>query len=294
MSITSLHVEPSSHCNARCPGCPRNGYGYPLQGFFEEKNLDINKYEQILSCYAEIKDILFCGNHGDPMMNPNIAQFCSKTHINYAIATNGGIGRLETYEALAEKNVEITFGIDGLEDTNHLYRQGVKWQNVMYRVEAFINKKGRARWQFIKFKHNMHQVEKAREMSKELGFKEFFVIEQGRNNMPAIQPDKTISHWILPPEESAQPQEFNVEEYLDMRYNPYNLSKSKCKVSSIKCEHLDGMVYVNSSGEVFPCCYQGFGHVDRPKVFLKDFKKLKDTWKTDQCDEVCAGSCGAP
>ena len=131
MSIISLHVEPSSHCNARCPGCPRNGYGYPLQGFFEEKHIDIGKYERILVSYPEVKEILFCGNHGDPMMNPDIAQLCSKKNIHYTIATNGGIGRLETYETLAAKGVVITFGIDGLEDTNHLYRQGVKWRNLM-------------------------------------------------------------------------------------------------------------------------------------------------------------------
>ena len=294
MSIISLHVEPSSHCNARCPGCPRNGYGYPLQGFFEEKHIDIGKYERILVSCPEVKEILFCGNHGDPMMNRDIAQLCSKKNIHYTIATNGGIGRLETYETLAAKGVVITFGIDGLEDTNHLYRQGVKWRNLMDRVKTFINKGGKAQWQFIKFKHNMHQVEKARIMSEELGFMDFSTLDVGRNNMPAIQPDKSISHWILPPEEDAQPYDFDVDEYLNMRYNPYYLGKSKCKVSDISCEHLDGMVYVNSSGEVFPCCYQGFGHVDRPKVFLEDFKKLQDTWETDQCDEVCAGSCGAP
>ena len=26
--VTMLHVEPTSKCNASCPGCPRNNYGF--------------------------------------------------------------------------------------------------------------------------------------------------------------------------------------------------------------------------------------------------------------------------
>jgi|TARA_R110000782_G_C14772805_1_gene409234 MoaA/NifB/PqqE/SkfB family radical SAM enzyme len=294
MLITNLHIEASSYCNARCPGCPRNAYGYPLTGFFEEKHLDVIKYAGILDVYRDVKSILFCGNHGDPMMHPSIAGFCDKNGVNFTIATNGGIGRLETYKDLATKNLKIVFGIDGLEDTNHLYRQGVKWENVMDRAKTFIDAGGTAEWQFIKFKHNMEQVEEARELSQQLGFDNFFTLDAGRNNMPAIQSDKSISHWILPPDENAQPQDFDVDAYLNMRYKPQNLGKSTCKVSKISCEHLGGSVYVNSLGQLFPCCYHGFGHVDRPKVLLEKFADLKKTWTTDYCDEICAGSCGAP
>ena len=95
-------------------------------------------------------------------------------------------------------------------------------------------------------------------------------------------------------DENAQPQDFDVDAYLNMRYKPQNLGKSTCKVSKISCEHLGGSVYVNSLGQLFPCCYHGFGHVDRPKVLLEKFADLKKTWTTDYCDEICAGSCGAP
>ena len=118
-------------------------------------------------------------------------------------------------------------------------------------------------------------------------------MDVGRNNMPAIQPDKSISHWILPPDKDAQPTEFNVDEYLKMRYKPINLNPPTYDNPTLNCEHLDGSVYVNSEGELFPCCYHGFGHVDRPKVHLKDFEKLRSTWKSKNCNQVCAESCGA-
>lgn len=293
MPVTHLHIEASSYCNARCPGCPRNAYGYPLEGFYKQAHLHSSRLREILLKLPDVKSILYCGNHGDPMMNPHIVDLCPD-NIEVSIATNGGIGRISDYEMLARKKVHITFGIDGLEDTNHLYRQGVVWNNIMERVKAFISAGGSATWQFIKFKHNMAQLGLARDLSEKLGFKDFFDMDVGRNNMPAIQPDKSISHWILPPDEDAQPTDFDVEEYLHMRYTPINMNPPTYDNPKLNCEHLDGSVYVNSEGDLFPCCYHGFGHVDRPKVYLKDFDKVKATWKTKKCNQVCAEHCGAP
>ncbi len=293
MTVTHLHIEASSYCNARCPGCPRNAYGYPLEGFYKETHLKPEKLTELLQKFSDVQSILYCGNHGDPMMNPQIVELCTSNK-EISIATNGGIGRLDDYEILAKNNVNIIFGIDGLEHTNHLYRQGVKWDNLMKRVKTFISAGGQATWQFIRFQHNMDQVEQAKLLSQDMGFVNFFTMDVGRNNMPAIQPDKTISHWILPPDKEATPGTFDVDAYLKMRYRPINLNPPTYDNPNISCEHLDGSVYVNSEGEIFPCCYHGFGHVDRPKVYLKDFDKLQSTWKTKNCNQVCAESCGAP
>ena len=293
MKIIHLHVEASSYCNARCPGCPRNAYGYPLQEVFKEEHLSLIKFKQILSKYREVKTINFCGNHGDSMMNPDIANLVKESGCNCIIATNGSIGKLQTYETLANHGAEIVFGIDGLKDTNHLYRQEVNWNNLMIRAKHFIQCGGRASWQFIIFKHNAHQIETARKLSKQMGFVSFFTIDSGRNNFPAIDRNKNISHWILPNNVDVNPDlSFNVEDYLRMRYEPYELTTQSIKVDNISCEHKLGSIYVNSTGELFPCCYHGFGHVDRPKIVLERFSELENTWNTDSCNSVCAQSCG--
>jgi hypothetical protein len=59
------------------------------------------------------------------------------------------------YEHLSRLNV--VWGIDGLEDTNHLYRQDVEWNKVMDRVKWFIDAGGHATWKWIPFLHNKHQ-----------------------------------------------------------------------------------------------------------------------------------------
>ena len=74
----------------------------------------------------------------------------------------------------------VHFGIDGLEDTNHLYRVNVKWKKVMENVKAFVENGGNAIWDYIVFRHNEHQVEQAREFSNKIGFKKFLVKKTGR------------------------------------------------------------------------------------------------------------------
>jgi len=289
--ITNLHIEPSSYCNASCPGCPRNGYGYPLKGFFKETNLHLDDFKELLKQFKGVRFITYCGNHGDPMMHPDIATIVQLADCYQNISTNGSIGRLETYKALAELNCEIIFGIDGLEDTNHLYRQGVIWSNLMQRVKTFIDAGGKATWQFIPFAHNVHQVDQARALSKQMGFTDFLYKDTGRNFMPAIGKDKKITHWILSADGSQQPYDFNVEEYLAMRQRG-DTTNLLYKAETIDCEYEKGWMYVNAEGELFPCCYHGFGHPDRPKYTIKDFHKLKKTWSSNSCNQICAESCG--
>ena len=71
MNVTHLHIEASSYCNARCPGCPRNAYGYPLEGFYKEAHFTPARLSEILEKFPNVQSILYCGNHGDPMMNPD-------------------------------------------------------------------------------------------------------------------------------------------------------------------------------------------------------------------------------
>ena len=289
--ITNLHIEPSSFCNASCPGCPRNGYGYPLKGFFKETNLSLDYFQKLFKQFKDVQFITYCGNHGDPMMHPDIAKIVEMADCYQNISTNGSIGRLETYQRLAELNCEIIFGIDGLEDTNHLYRQGVIWQNMMKRAKTFIDAGGKAVWQFILFDHNKHQLDDAKKLSVDLGFTDFFYKDSGTDFMPVIGKDKKITHWILPANGSQQPYEFNVDQYLAMRQRG-DTTNLLYKAESIDCEHERGWMYINAEGELFPCCYHGFGHPDRPKYTIADFYKLKATWSSNSCNQICAESCG--
>ena len=77
------------------------------------------------------------------------------------------------FKQLAHMGAEISFAMDGLEDTNHIYRRGVDWNKVKTRFQTFIEEGGKAQWQWIEFPHNKHQIDEGRRLAEEWGFDSF-------------------------------------------------------------------------------------------------------------------------
>ena len=287
-----LHVEASTFCNARCPLCPRSLYGYKVDGVYPEIHLNLNKFKECLAQFPDRTNVNFNGNLGDPMMNPDIINLAIASRCKTSITTNGSIGTKATWQRLAEEHIFVTFSIDGLEDTNHLYRQDVDWNKLMDRVKWFIDAGGYATWKWIPFLHNKHQEEETKQLSKELGFKEFKKEDHGRNYGPALDKDGNITHWILPADGSRQPSTYDVPAGINRYKKTHENFFPEEKVYEISCEHEnDNTFFIDASGRIGPCCYQGFDLPGIPFVKLKDFPKLKQTWTTTKCNPICVSAC---
>jgi len=291
--MKQLHVEASTYCNARCPLCPRSLYGYKVEGVYPEVHLSVQKFKDALERFPNREYVYFNGNLGDPMMNPFIVELARSTGCRTSVTTNGSIGSKQTWEGLATNNIEVRFSIDGLEDTNHIYRQDVQWNKIMERANWFIEAGGYAIWKWIKFKHNIHQEQETRALSEEMGFKEFHVEDHGRNYGPALDRQGKITHWILPADGSMEPGNYDVSAGVTRYKETHQNFEVEDKVYDINCLHLrDKDSYINAMGQVAPCCYQGYDMPGRPIVLLEDHHKLMATWKTKNCNPVCAMTCG--
>ena len=186
-----VHLELTHRCNAACPMCARNINGGAVNPDMPLAELSLEDVRQILQpdFVARLKRIYACGNYGDPM----VARECLdvfrylREHgpdLHLDLHTNGSARKPDWWRELASIMQTgphyLRFGIDGLEDTNHLYRRGTDWKTIMRAAEAFIDAGGRAEWDFLVFRHNEHQVEQARSLAREMGFAEFFVRKTGR------------------------------------------------------------------------------------------------------------------
>ena len=292
MKITSFHVEASTHCNARCPGCPRNIHGYNVKDYITLQHLSPEQYLEIRNRYPDLSYVRINGGLGDPMMNPGITDIVQHSDCVVQLTTNGSIGNRTTFQRLAELGTTIEFSIDGLQDTNHLYRQDVSWDKIMDRVKWFIGAGGNAVWKWVPFRHNSHQLEQAKELSKELGFQDFTINAQGRDDFPALDKEGNLSHWIQPHDRSAREQKVDTKGLIEYHLKNAKYLPETGKRFEITCEHLRGEVYITAGGKVTPCCYHGTDVADRKSIAVTDFPKLKETWTTDHCDPTCANSCG--
>ena len=190
-SIKEIHIEPTSLCNARCPQCARNIHGDGLNPNIKLESLGVDWFENNLSAETiqRLHKIFFCGNVGDPAATPELLEiiaYLKKHNPNLVVGlnTNGGLKTTEWWHTLGHllngRLDYCVFSIDGLEDTNHLYRKNVEWKKVIENARAFISSGGTAHWDMLVFNHNKHQIESARDMAKQIGFSWFRTKETDR------------------------------------------------------------------------------------------------------------------
>ena len=261
--VKLLHIELSSHCNAACPFCPRFLQGSrKVREDLRLQSISLNNFSTWFDKDAlqKMSRILYCGTHGDPAMakdayeifsyvkdcNPNLWQF---------VHTNGGLRKPEWWAKLGalfnEHNFRVTFSIDGLEDTNHLYRRNVDWNLLMENVQAFTGAGGKALWEFLVFKHNEHQLKDSEELSKKLGFEQIvFKRPLGFNNLSntglrargAYDKNGQLEHKLFP---ATNPDYVNldgplneaVEDSVPLSFDPASMQRFKIESMKRKSEN---------------------------------------------------------
>jgi len=181
--IKEIHVEPTTICQAECSMCLRTVQGYHT-GKVKNKYLTLKTLqEKIGDVVTGLDKVMFCGVLGDPAACKELLQMIEwilehSPNCVIGLNTNGALQDTEWWKKLAaitKHNIRsyVVFSIDGLEDTNHVYRRNVDWNKLMENVKAFIAAGGSAHWDMLVFKHNEHQVESAKQFATQLGFRFF-------------------------------------------------------------------------------------------------------------------------
>ena len=254
-TIETIRIDPTSFCNLRCPQCGR--FDLKNKTIVPLKHLDVSLLQDQLQIQhmSKLKFIGIEGTVGDIMLHPSPEKFLEIfQHIECVeLTTNGSVRTPEFYCDLAKhKNLRIVFSIDGLKDTNHLYRQGANFEKIMKNAKAFIDAGGWAQWKFIAFKHNQHQIHEAEQRSKQMGFKKFELRVSDRNwyngkNFPVY--NNGVYQYDLEPADLLQGSPLAS----DTRKLPKKLSEKA--YNSIVCPRsLDREMYITREGYVIPCC----------------------------------------
>lgn len=181
--IKTVHLEITERCNASCPQCSRNINGGETNQYLKDRELYLEDIVKIFptSFVQQLNHIYMCGNYGDPIVAKDtleVFRYFRECNPNIILSmnTNGSARTPEYWIELAKilgKNGYIIFSIDGLKDTNHLYRRNTNWDKIVDNVTAFISANGIAHWEYIVFEHNEYQIEEAQQLANALGFAKF-------------------------------------------------------------------------------------------------------------------------
>ena len=312
--IKSIHLEVTSKCQARCPMCPRRLQGGPLMPWIDLKEISLQQFKKWfpIDFIKQLNKLNMCGNLGDPIIAKDtilIFEYLRENNssIYLQMQTNGSARNEKFWKKLANYNVTVVFGIDGLADTHSKYRINTDFDKIIKNAKAFINAGGNARWDMLVFDHNKHQTEDCEKYAFELGFTEFQKKNSSRfkDNKFNVLNDEGRTIDILYPTEKSKSFLGKIE---DARKNTAPIISCKAKSNS--------ELYIAANGNVSPCCWldtewlppvsnERIDYMDKLGIFpnlhkesLFDifesnyFNSIQKSW-TNSCLETCKKQCGS-
>jgi MoaA/NifB/PqqE/SkfB family radical SAM enzyme len=188
LPTNSLEIELTTKCTLGCPSCPRNN-PYDSRKLWDVGHIDT---DLVLRLADEVEQdntrVLFVGCYGDPIYHPdfiNIMKVYAEKKISVLVHTNASFKTDKWWKELVwtipwNNKIEFEFSVDGLEDTNHLYRINSKWKSIqtgMQELSKYIKQQNdpakipQVSWKFLVFPYNEHQVNEAQELCNDYGFK---------------------------------------------------------------------------------------------------------------------------
>lgn len=269
--IRVVHLEITSKCNAACPMCLRNVSGGKVNPQLPLVELSLQDVQKIFpeQFVRQLERIYYCGNYGDPVAAQDTLETLkyfknANPQIQLSLFSNGSARSAQWWNEVARLTKDVHFAIDGLADTNAIYRRGTQFDVILRNVQAFIEAGGRAIWDYIVFRHNEHQIEEAQQLAKKLGFYKFNLKKTGRFFSNTKSEVKT--------QQAVYDSQGNLDYYLEMPLNPkyHNAALAKEDMLVQKYGHIEKYldqthveckvdaeksVYVSAEGLVFPCCW---------------------------------------
>jgi len=185
-----IEIELTTKCTLGCPACPRNDpSGNPI--YWDVGHMDTNLAKSFADDPTD-RSYLFVGCYGDPIYHPDfidIIKYYVDRDKRLTIHTNGSFKKQKWWDELASINwtskQKFTFSVDGLEDTNHIYRIRANWESIIRGMKTMGSlpheRKPRLEWKMLVFPYNEHQVPEARQLAMDFGVDHFSPVKSERD-----------------------------------------------------------------------------------------------------------------
>lgn len=306
-NLKKVELEITSNCNAACPGCQRTNLNKRGELEITEFTLDDLKRMFPPNNYDGV-EFKFCGVLGDPAIHPQFAdmlEYLLGHNGMVTISTNGAVGtedmwrRLGTMCSTYQRKFHLHWCIDGHKQTNHIYRVNTKWEVLERNLNAFKETVGkyayRAKWIFIVFDHNEHELEAAKQHAESLGFK--FATRTGMRN--------SFHNWVAELGKknnkekkvittTGSKEHSKVEKVKELDKFIAKESKTKQETDSIlktiKCKYVhEGEIFIDAKQHMWPCCFLSDSttqNKDKINDKLKEYGSSWNSLKNQSIDQV--------
>ncbi|HEX05016.1 MAG TPA: radical SAM protein, partial [Bacteroidetes bacterium] len=268
---TMLMVEPTTACQLKCPHCPtgRGDLSRP------DGRMPLENFRALYDSLNPAPIRLQLWNQGEPLVHPEIhgiIRHATTAGSRVVLSTNvEALANQRTAEAIVRSGLHtLILSLDGASAESHVkYRVGGKWDRVERGVRNVAEAKAGLglkypvlQWQFLLFKHNLHERDEAMKLAKEWGADEIVF--------------KTVQLESFEREDG--------EQWLpdDERLRRYVLKDNKWVLKRVErpfCARIYGSAVVLWDGTVVPCCFDKDGDFVLGNAIENGFT---DVWKSSE------------
>lgn len=193
-----LHLELTNRCVLECPGCPRTQWRDLVKKPVAKADLDLHDLDRFLDCEQgrKINTFVLCGDYGDAIYYPGLFDFLGwfRPTKNFELYTNGSRRDTKFWHGLSEildQRDTVIFSIDGLQDTNSIYRINSDWASIMTGVDIMAKSPAKVIWKTIVFNHNYQHLDEIKRTALDKGC-DFRAEKTHRFGAPGLEPPEHL------------------------------------------------------------------------------------------------------
>ncbi|MCH7964888.1 MAG: SPASM domain-containing protein [Bacteroidetes bacterium] len=274
----SYSIEPTNHCNLKCPECP-SGLGSLTRPLGLLNPDDFKKLIDDICSTGFYVQLFF---QGEPFINKNLAgmiNYARKKNMYVSISTNGHFINEKNVDTVVKNAPDkLIYSIDGLDEESYQnYRIGGTFEQADTGLRALINKKKElnqkhpyVELQFIVMKQNEHQLDEVLKYGKDVGVDKVVFktmqISSYENALKFLPSNKKYRRYIID--------------------NGSFRIKGKIKNH---CFALWRTSVITWDGKVVPCCFDKDAEYE---LGLTNGKSFKDVWHSDEYNNFRARILG--
>ncbi len=259
----SYSIEPTNHCNLKCPECP-SGLGTLT------RPLGLLKLDDFKNWIDQINDSGFYVQlffQGEPYINkqlPEMIKYAQSQNVYISISTNGHFVNEKNVDLIVENAPDkLIFSVDGLnEESYQKYRVGGTFAQadeglrlLVKRKRELGKKKPFIEFQFIVMKQNEDQLDEVLEYGKDVGIDKVVFktmqISSYDNALKFLPKNKKYRRYIVE----------------DGTYRIKNKLKNHCFA-------LWRTSVITWDGKVVPCCFDKDAEFELGMLNGKSFKEI--------------------
>lgn len=266
----SLTIETGAVCSLKCVFCPQSDPDFDLSRDF----LSVEEFKRTVDSFEGCLELINLFNWGEPLLNPSLpkmVQYATEKEIYSVVHSNLNFVTPALAEALVSSGLsKLVASIDGAsEETYSKYRTHGSFSTALSNLKLFINTKKKLGltnpkifWKFLVFRHNEHELAKAKEMAADMGVEIKFQFAA-----------------VARKEFESTLEDYNGNDFLKKFAHDYGSP----------CDALWKNPVVHPGGIVFPCCMIVEKKYAVGNLLENDFRSIWNNEKYQELRNIVSG-----